>query len=549
MATEREVIREFLVSLGFQVDAVGARKFASTLQGLTKFGGQAATAIASVAVAAEAMVQTFSHGMERLYYASKRTKSSVENLQALEFGAKQIGLNIDDARGAIENFARSLRLNPGLRALLDNILGRKSEGVDNTKNMRDLVEKLSAMPHYVGAQFAQLFGMDEKTFFQMKTFFDELTKAEERRIEMNRRAGISADEAAAASRKYMNALRSLWEQVEVLGQSLSIRLLPYFQKFMEYAGELLDDLLRLSKDGFDPQRLGEWGGELRDIVTSLKQMKDIFAWALQSDIAQNLFGALGLQLKAMGHSLLNYIGAVAAFMSGDWKGALSKVKKAVRLNLLGAYALDDDDTGAGRTATEASEPKKEGTWLQRFGQWTGADKRTPLGLRQNNPGNLRRWAGAGVRNGFAAFGTPEEGLSAMAQQLLLYSRRGLNTIKDIITKYAPPSENDTAGYIGAVSKRMGVDPAAVLDLNNAGTLSKLMDAMIRQEQGFNPYGGAELGAAAAGRIGARGGVSLQQQTNITVHGASNADALADRIRREQDRVNGDLVRNMSGAVQ
>lgn len=119
-----------------------------------------------------------------------------------------------------------------------------------------------------------------------------------------------------------------------------------------------------------------------------------------------------------------------------------------------------------------------------YGQpWNNA-----LGLRNNNPGNLRVGPNAtGYNAGFATFQSPEDGLSAMARQLMLFGDRGNNTLDGILTKYAPKSENDTTSYINAVSASTGYDAQQSLDLHDPGTLQTLMSAMIKHEQGTQPF--------------------------------------------------------------
>lgn len=121
----------------------------------------------------------------------------------------------------------------------------------------------------------------------------------------------------------------------------------------------------------------------------------------------------------------------------------------------------------------------------------------PLGLRQNNPGNLRSWGSNPVENGFARFGTPEAGLSAMAQQIGLYGNRdGLHSINGIIGKYAPPNENNTGAYAAAVSKDTGFDPSAQLNTNDPKVLAPLLSAMVKHEQGRQPFGADDYTKAA-----------------------------------------------------
>ena len=71
---------------------------------------------------------------------------------------------------------------------------------------------------------------------------------------------------------------------------------------------------------------------------------------------------------------------------------------------------------------------------------------------KNNPFNIRsgsRWLGlSGNKNGFCEFEALEYGVRAAAYLLLkTYRKRGLVSIKQIISTFAPPSENNTARYI------------------------------------------------------------------------------------------------------
>lgn len=115
----------------------------------------------------------------------------------------------------------------------------------------------------------------------------------------------------------------------------------------------------------------------------------------------------------------------------------------------------------------------------------------PLGIRNNNPGNLRdsgiSWQGrVGGNQGFVVFDTAQNGLRALAKDLITKSKRGLNTIATIIPVYAPPSENNTAAYIAQVASQTGFDPNQLLQPDE-GTLDALSNAIIVVEQGYNPY--------------------------------------------------------------
>lgn len=114
------------------------------------------------------------------------------------------------------------------------------------------------------------------------------------------------------------------------------------------------------------------------------------------------------------------------------------------------------------------------------------------GLRNCNPGNIRRtpqrWQGEVVpsRDGaFKQFISMAWGYRAMLVLLDTYRRKyGLETLRGIISRYAPPEENDTSAYVDAVAKWAAIaDPDAPLDFADADRMKALVAAMSRVENG------------------------------------------------------------------
>lgn len=117
---------------------------------------------------------------------------------------------------------------------------------------------------------------------------------------------------------------------------------------------------------------------------------------------------------------------------------------------------------------------------------------TPRGIRNNNPGNIRPGQGfkgeCGAQDGYAIFVTPELGMRAIAVDLLTKFKHGLDTVTKIITRYAPPEDqNDTAAYIRCVAHDVGVRPDDALDLHVPITLALFVRAIIMHENGQCPY--------------------------------------------------------------
>jgi hypothetical protein len=126
--------------------------------------------------------------------------------------------------------------------------------------------------------------------------------------------------------------------------------------------------------------------------------------------------------------------------------------------------------------------------------WVQHDKFNPntRGLRNKNPGNLRDANNKIGLQGYgddtmAVFSSDRDGLAAMSRQLMLDAEKGKNRIDDYIRKYAPANENKTQEYINMVSNWTGFSPYEQLDMHNPDVLAKLMNSMIRVENGAQPF--------------------------------------------------------------
>lgn len=117
---------------------------------------------------------------------------------------------------------------------------------------------------------------------------------------------------------------------------------------------------------------------------------------------------------------------------------------------------------------------------------------SPRGVRNNNPGNLRKndteWQGLSpvqTDPDFFQFIDPKWGIRAMVKVLESYQREGICTIASAINRWAPPSENQTQAYIDEVSISVGIDSGHIVKLTNI--MQPLVSAIIEHENGQNPY--------------------------------------------------------------
>lgn len=125
---------------------------------------------------------------------------------------------------------------------------------------------------------------------------------------------------------------------------------------------------------------------------------------------------------------------------------------------------------------------------------------TPRGIRNCNPLNIRRnatrWQGLREQQtdkSFFQFKTMAYGYRAAIKTLLTYfNKHRLRTIRGIISRWAPPCENDTEGYIGVVASRSGIPADEEVDLYDQRQMTAIVSAMSFVENGVEADKGEVL---------------------------------------------------------
>lgn len=120
--------------------------------------------------------------------------------------------------------------------------------------------------------------------------------------------------------------------------------------------------------------------------------------------------------------------------------------------------------------------------------------RPARGERNNNPGNIRhgsKWQGLSAQQtdkDFCQFVSPEYGIRAIYKLLQTYQNKyELNTVESIIDRYAPPNENNTAGYINRAAKDIGVSVNEPINVSSKPVAIALATAIVGVELGYQPY--------------------------------------------------------------
>ena len=114
----------------------------------------------------------------------------------------------------------------------------------------------------------------------------------------------------------------------------------------------------------------------------------------------------------------------------------------------------------------------------------------PRGLRNNNPGNIRK--NSDVFQGektssdkeFKQFKSMAYGYRAIFKILSNYGRNyHLKTIRQMIGRWAPENENDTGAYVKAVSDYAGIPADDPIDINDREQMIRIVAGMSKVENG------------------------------------------------------------------
>lgn len=117
-------------------------------------------------------------------------------------------------------------------------------------------------------------------------------------------------------------------------------------------------------------------------------------------------------------------------------------------------------------------------------------KELPRGLRNNNPGNIRR--NSDVFQGektssdkeFKQFKSMAYGYRAVFKILSNYYRNyKLDTIRKMIGRWAPPKENHTEKYVKAVSDYVGIQADDPININDREQMIRIVAGMNKVENG------------------------------------------------------------------
>ncbi len=252
----------------------------------------------------------------------------------------------------------------------------------------------------------------------------------------------------------------------------------------------------------DPENAELFSGSLTAAFAEAESQGQLQGWDTETTVAlKRKYSDFAFERRYTTWAARDPVGALTHFASSGGANMTPLEREQTRNKLFHAAApvlAGELNATGGAGVAPSAPPAADGT---------PTSGPAPRGIRNNNPGNVmktdRPWQGEVLGNDprYASFETPEAGIRAMVKTLTTYGEKyGLNTVQGIVARWAPATENDTGSYIRTVAAQLGVKPDQPLDLKNRATMSGLVQAIIKHENGQQPYTEQQIarGVAAAG---------------------------------------------------
>lgn len=535
----QDILREYLVALGFKVNETQERRMNTSLDHMDKKVFSLGKKAVAAATAVVAITTAVARSWEKMFFAARYADTTVEKMQSIEFGARNIGLEAGRMSGAVKAFAVAIRGNPGLQGLLES-LGVEVKGRTKDDVLLDFVKTLREMPPYIAQRFAAMFGMDPETLFNLEAGLEDMKKARELREQMNRDAGLDAEGVAKIGHEYMNLWRQVEARASVFGTVLMKSVLPVVQDLVSETDKLLIKWTQIIRD-IEQAGTKDFWQRIREGITGKAEGDRVSL----NEAARARIGAPKRDEPAP------RVGGPGS--SGD---VLTGFDQYMRWrDSHGAVARDYD-------MREATDPRAVDA-VQDMDSFKRGGKGGPMPAPS---GAYTKWAQRNQVNPLdpataAMFAELEKKYDLppglMDRVYVAESSRGRNVV-------SPKGALGPFQFMPATAREYALKDPFDLKQSAEAAAHKYHDLITQYggdvemaAAGYN-WGQGNLENVGLGRMPQEtrdyvqqvaGGMTLQQDVNIHVHGSSDPNETASAVAREQKGVGRDLVRNFSTKVR
>jgi phage-related protein len=499
-----EVIKEFLVGLGFKIDEAGLSKFSSGITNATIAVGAIGTAAVAAAGAITAFVSGVADKFDAVGDLADRVNTTVESVMRLGYVATLTGSSVEAANSSIENLSRiageaALGLGRGAKVFQDLGLSAKDSNgnlKDTSVLMAEIGDKIKDMGR--GEQLAVLskLGIDPTMINALTTDVSGLAAEFD---QLYKNAGIDANKAAEQSGEFNDSMDRLKMTFDAIKSAVGL-------KFMGQVKNGIDTLRK-----FLVENMPKIINAVTPVINVVLRIAEAFI-KIVGRVGSAIGAIIGFLVKVNDATdgWAGYILAAAA----AWKFLnLSFLATPIGmiLSLAAAIALLVDDFLTW---------KEGGDSLIDWSAWEPAITSAMAAI-----GALRDLLASAFTVMFAA-------VDALIKLLMGDFSGAWNAVGELVN-----------GVIGIFTSAWDAIKKLGEGIGNfVGAVAGFFGGGSAPKPALTPS--PQAAAAVTG-----GNQSISQQTQIVVQGSSNPDATARAVAGQQNRVNADMARNMKGAAR
>lgn len=515
-----DVIKEFLVGLGFEIDEAGMNQFAGAVTSASLKVMALGAATVAAATAVFAAVKGIADEYDELDKLATRFRTTTDAVDEFADMAGLLGLSKDQSIGSLKALDKAIAdtaLGMGRAKLVFEELGMQVTDANGkmrptTEVMDELALKLNGMERGKAIRVMERLGLDPAL---LKLFNADLAQLRADLAEIDKAAGFDLTEAVEESKTFMKSWKALaleFNKVklvfEKLYESIGVKLMPKMREGIDRFRIQIEQFRQKLIDNMNAIR-----SAIMNVVDIIMRGAEAFmllfmrVFGIISDVVSGIISWFGKLDSTTQMVILGILGIAAAWKYLNVAFLATPVGAVVALGLALLALYDDYMTW-----------KEGGDSLIDWSAW--------------EPGiNAAIDAVVFLRDTIAAaFTAIYAAIDLVASLLTGDFSSAWRAVGELVNSIVGIFQN-AWGVLESIGKSIGNFAGAAVSVFGGGKAPAL----------------APSPQAAAAMAGSQQNVS--QSTQIVVQGSGDPQTTAKAVAGEQNRVNADMARNMRGAAR
>jgi|GEM_PF-6506910 len=365
-----DILKEFLVAVGWKSDEEGARKVGEQIRTMTLGAVALGASLESLAATAFAATARISKTYSDIYYQSKKVGDSAGNIKAFSHAVSQLGGTAEEAGATLEEFSRKISAGgPGQEKWLEQFIGQTRDAKGALRETSEMVDsllhskKFLTSPEYLQRRYIEMAGISENVWRASKD--PNWQRHIEDAKKFNDAIGLDPQELAKKGQAFTEELRAIWMRIGAIRDKFLLNLgfeepLKKFKKYLdEHSGDILKNL-NAFVEAVKPfviafTNVAIQVGEFASAIAK-KLGPDTTAWLIIAGLGLKFTGLSTVITALVVPAVATLAKALAALMLGSSGAALRGIAAIAGVSLGAAAA----GVAAGAAATLYPTPAGEG---------------------------------------------------------------------------------------------------------------------------------------------------------------------------------------------